>query len=296
MRFPDFFIIGAPKCGTTSLYEYLRPHPRIFMSWPKEPNYYFSDNPARRRVATRDAYAALFERAPAGAVCGEASPWYLYSHRAVGSILEDNPKAKLIVCLRNPVDMFVSLHSQILYNQETDEEPDVEKAWRRQAQSRNGTPVASLQPDYPDVCSLGGQVQRLLNRVNRDQVRFLLFEDLNDARGAYETVLEFLEIESDGRTHFPVHNERKTHRFPALSRFLMHPPFPFDRIKSGVRKAVLAVNPNPGNFLNDAAILSKPAARPVLRPEFHDELVAYVADAVSLLERLTGRDRSAWRV
>ncbi|MCH9035408.1 MAG: sulfotransferase [Planctomycetes bacterium] len=43
MNKPDFFIVGAPKCGTTSLYEYLRQHPEVFMSRIKEPHFFGRD-------------------------------------------------------------------------------------------------------------------------------------------------------------------------------------------------------------------------------------------------------------
>ena len=48
MMLPDFFIVGAPKCGTTAISEYLRTHPRIFMCKPKEPHYFALDIPGYR--------------------------------------------------------------------------------------------------------------------------------------------------------------------------------------------------------------------------------------------------------
>lgn len=299
MRFPGFFIIGAPKCGTTSLYEYLRLHPRIFMSYPKEPNHYNIDMPRTLRVPGNADYEALFARAPAGSLCGEASPWYLYSRKAVDGILRDNPNARFIACLRNPADMYVSFHGQILYNQKIGENPDPEMAWRKHLDypdlgDRDDT--FPDQPRYGKICGLGSQVKRLLARAPRDKIKFVLFEDIRrDARAVYESCLEFLGIESDGRIEFPVHNERKTHRFPALSRFLMHTPFPLNHVKRGIKKAVMVFNPNPGNIYNDVSFLSKPQPRPVLRPEFRRELISYFSDEVSLLEKMIDRDLSSWR-
>src|SRR4051812_17051820 len=76
---PEFFIVGAFKAGTTALYEYLRAHPELFMSVPKEPMYFGQDLTPRYRRMTQDEYLALFSNATAHQHCGEASPWYLYS-------------------------------------------------------------------------------------------------------------------------------------------------------------------------------------------------------------------------
>ena len=88
-RRPDFFILGAPKCGTTALSEYLRRHPRVFVSRPKEPHYFCADfdyyyAPGQR---TEEHYLRLFAEADEGHLAvGEASVWYLYSEDAARNI------------------------------------------------------------------------------------------------------------------------------------------------------------------------------------------------------------------
>lgn len=74
---PDFFIVGAPRCGTTSMYEFLRAHPQVFMPANKEPHYFGSD--LRRQHAPMDEreYLELFEGARGDQRIGEASPLYL---------------------------------------------------------------------------------------------------------------------------------------------------------------------------------------------------------------------------
>ena len=59
-RDPTFMIVGAPKCGTTALYEYLQAHPQVFVSDPKEPHFYAEDLGAHRSVFTRAEYHKLF--------------------------------------------------------------------------------------------------------------------------------------------------------------------------------------------------------------------------------------------
>jgi hypothetical protein len=70
---PNFFIVGAPKCGTTALYEYLRGHPSIFMPKYKEPHFFAQDLGTYPLIKTADAYAALFAEAePRHTAVGEA--------------------------------------------------------------------------------------------------------------------------------------------------------------------------------------------------------------------------------
>ena len=295
MQFPDFFIIGAPKCGTTALYNYLAGHPGIFMGYPKEPNYYCEDLVSIRRTPTLEQYEKVFAGAQTGVLRGEASPWYLYSKSAVRLILADNPAAKFIVCLRNPVDMFLSYQYQLQFNL-IGELSNPENAWRNQGAWPAGPAVNASQgrPDFGGICRLGEQSRRLLQTVDRSRVLFVFFDDMvRDMRGVYEEILRFIGTPSNGRTEFPVHNQRKAHRFPALTRILMRPPFPLNYIKRAVVALVRLRWKNPASIYD--GVLSKPHTQSAVRIEFRDELTAYFSDDVALLESLTGRDLSAWR-
>src|ERR1700733_1529222 len=96
MPLPNLFIIGAPKCGTTSLHRYLDQHPGISMSTVKEPKFFLTDGGARphfrgpgderatrKYVVDREAYESLF-RYPAGSrgYAGESTPYYLWDPAA----------------------------------------------------------------------------------------------------------------------------------------------------------------------------------------------------------------------
>ena len=128
MKKPDFFIVGAPKCGTTALAEYLRQHPDVFFSDPKEPCYFCNDFPRKRYVESESDYTALFRKAKSGSILGEGSVWYLYSECAIENIYQFNPNAKIIAMIRNPVDLVYSLHSQLVYSGE-ETISDFEEAW-----------------------------------------------------------------------------------------------------------------------------------------------------------------------
>src|SRR3990167_9603139 len=103
---PNFFILGAPRCGTTSLSTYLREHPNVFFSFPKEVNFFSSDIYSSTLCSDISSYLKLFSNSEEiHLAVGEGSVFYLASNCAVPSILQFNPQAKFIVMVRNPVDM-----------------------------------------------------------------------------------------------------------------------------------------------------------------------------------------------
>ncbi len=231
MKRPDFLIVGAGRCGTTALYEYLRAHPRVFMPRVKEPRFFAEDMPGlMNRVASLPEYLALFRDAgDEHLAVGEASPQYLYSSVAIRKIREFNPEARLIVMLRNPVDMACSAHAECLY-WFVEDEPDLQRAWRLQPLRRKGlrVPKACTQVTvllWEDMCRLGEQVERLLDEFPREQARFILFEDfVSDTALVYEDVLAFLNLPSDGREDFPRVRANRRHRARWLGRLLLNPP------------------------------------------------------------------------
>ena len=111
MREPDFFIVGAAKSGTTSLYSYVRQHPEVFLPSMKEPRFfvdpdYFGGDALGHLTQVRDLdeYLGLFAGAPECARVGEASPVYLYSRGTAERIRGFRPDASIVAILRNPVD------------------------------------------------------------------------------------------------------------------------------------------------------------------------------------------------
>jgi hypothetical protein len=105
-RRPDFYVVGAPKCGTTSLYQYLRQHPQVFMPDRKEPHYFTDAHQLPSSYPRMDVheYLALFAGALEDQIAGEASVTYLTSTGAAARMQEFTPAARIVVPLRNPVD------------------------------------------------------------------------------------------------------------------------------------------------------------------------------------------------
>lgn len=297
MRLPDFVIVGAPKCGTTSLASYLGAHPGIFMPPLKEPNYFCFDLPKRRRIDQLDAYHGLFEPAGADQLCFEASAMYLFSDVAVPAVLDTKSDAKIIVMVRNPIEMVVSHHSSKLYTLEENER-DFERAWRLSSQRAEGRMVtpqcrAPRYLDYQAIGRLGWQVQRLKRWVPEDQLHVIVFDDLRADPGAvYRDALGFLGIMPDDRHTFEVLNARQTHVWSGLSRLLKSPPRPVRLAKRVVRSALPRQTKALGRALRRAN--AKPAARQALSGELRQEMAATFRDDITLLGELIGRDLKHW--
>ena len=296
---PNFFIVGAPKCGTTALYEYLRPHPNIFMSGVKEPHFFAKDLGTYPRIKTAEDYAGLFAGSTdAHLRVGEASVYHLRSSVALANIHQFNPAAKIIAMFRNPVDMVYSLHSQLLYWSE-EIEPDFEKAWRLQERRSRGVDVppgsrGAFLLQYGEVGRFGSQVQRLLSLFPREQVKLILYDDFTASPAKiYKEVLEFLEVPHDGRSEFPRVNENKRARVAWLRQFYRKPPTVLRDLVRGLKQAVgaegiVAVKKRLVEF-NTAKERRHP-----LPGKLRAELVETFREEVALLSRLTGRDLSHW--
>jgi hypothetical protein len=299
MTTPNFILVGAPKCGTSALAGYLRAHPRIFMCMPKEPGYFASDLPAHRYVSNWDDYQALFAGAGRGhAAVGEASIFYMYSDSAIAGIRERLPSARLLVMLRNPVELAVSMHAQALRTRD-ETVTDFAAAWALCAERRDGHRVPARCRDgkillYDRLPLLGLQLQRLLEMVPKSQLGWWFYDDFaaNPAR-VYREVLSFLGVGYDGRNDFPRVNERKRARSQVLAQFTQKTPEPLVRAamrvkrRAGIERLGVLAALRSANFV--------PARKQAIAPALLDEMRAHFAPDVRLLEKLTGRNLAQWR-
>jgi hypothetical protein len=296
---PNLFIVGAPKCGTTALYEYLRPHPRVFLPQIKEPHFFAKDLGDYPRIKTVEEYAGIFEGATdAHLRIGEASVYYLRSSVAIPNIRRFNPEAKLIAMFRNPVDMVYSLHGQLVYVSE-ESETDFETAWRLQERRSRGLDLpprirSPLLVQYRDIGRLGTQAQRLLSCFPASQVKLILFDDFAAApQQVYDEVIDFLELPHDGRRDFPRINESKRARLDWLRRLSRKPPptlrDAFLKFKQAVGPERIAAAKRKIVALNTVRERRRP-----LSPQFRAELVQTFKEEVVLLSRLLDRDLSHW--
>ena len=223
MKKPNFFIIGAPKCGTTSMARWLSEHPNIYMSPVKEPNFFNTDDQWTVTRTLRQ-YEALFRNAgPEHVAVGEASVWYLFSRVAVPNILTYCKEPKFIVMVRNPIEMAYSLHQQELLSG-NEHIKDFRKAWELQPERAKGLEISRfcVEPKrllYGPACKLGEQLERLWSLVPEERVLVIVLDDVKEnPRREYLRVLEFLGVPDDGRNIFPVYNPAQEYRLPRLGK------------------------------------------------------------------------------
>lgn len=290
MRKPDFFIIGAPRAGTTSLCSYLAEHPLIYFSPVKEPHFFSTDYADHPRPGERE-YENLFAAANGHHIAvGEGSTSYLSSVVAVPKILEYNPAAKFILLLRHPVELAYSFHSHLVYHGGEDIE-DFETAWRLQPERAAGKRLPPYTPDarllqYAKLYQLGAQLERLYQNVNEGQVLVHFFEDLRrEPIHVYERTLSFLGVPSDGRQEFRIDNQSKERRSRMLASMLGR-LYEF-KLSMGLSRSL-----GVGKLLDRANTRSLP--REPLTPEFRREMMKSFADDIVKLSELTSHDLSSW--
>lgn len=225
---PNFFIVGAPKCGTTAWVDYLGSHPDIFFPEQKEPNHFCPDLLPNQRVQTLEAYLRLFSESGRAKIVGEASPTYLRSEAAPKLIADFNPQAKILIFLREQEDFLPSLHNQLVYNGEEPIE-DFETAWRLSGKrQREDVPrycdnVDSL--DYKSAGRFSEQIRRYFEHFPSEQVRVIPFAHWTaDPRGTYLAILDFLGLPDDGRLDFPRVNEARRRRSQLFVKLVNAPP------------------------------------------------------------------------
>jgi len=176
---PNFFIVGAPRAGTTSLYEYLKGVPGVYMSPVKEPHYFSTFAPvgpfAPPPIRTKEKYLRLFQRAGKETAIGEASATYLADPDTPNRIKEVATDARIIMILRDPVERAYSHY--LLHVREGWQAMPVEEAMRNDF--------------YLNPGSYCKQVVRYLNAFGAAKLKILIFEEFiqNTGEGVREVLL-----------------------------------------------------------------------------------------------------------
>jgi hypothetical protein len=234
-RFPDFFIIGAPKCGTTTLYEWVSRHPQVYMPY-KEPGFFSQDIYPTSHVVYNDpphissleAYTAIFGNAAgANMMCGEATPRYMYSDQALAEIVRLSKTTKIIICLRDPVDLAISYHSQKI-REGVEREESFEKCWLRSTEEN--TQVINTADHEIKGCinynfwsRVGARLEKVFYHFPLEgSVKIILLDELkHQPQATYRSLLSFLGLPDDGRSEFKSFNERKQIRSVAMHFFAL---------------------------------------------------------------------------
>ncbi len=301
MTLPNFLIIGAGKAGTTSVYEYLKQHPEVFVSAIKEPNFfvYAGQNPlvVQRSpetdfpVRTLADYRALFRDAAGARAIGEASPKYLLDPRAAERIRHHLPEVRLIVMLRHPAERAYSSYSMYVRDR-------LERRSFAQAIADEDLGIEDAAPRFGQKCYVAGgyfarQLRVYLGLFDRAQIAIHLFEDLEaDAVGLMRRLFGFLEV-ADGfvpDTRLRHNSSRRPRNW--LLRPLLH--------KSILTRSARRVLPDPLRRRAEAIQVAwrdrSAQAAPSMPREIRAGLVARYRDDILELQDLLGRDLTHWLV
>ncbi|MGV1008125.1 MAG: sulfotransferase family protein [Dermatophilaceae bacterium] len=301
MSLPQFFIVGAPKAGTTALHAALASHPRLFLSPVKEPKFFLCDgraprpqhgpgdgHSAREWIWRRDQYESLFDAARPGQLRGESTPFYLYDHNAPRRIRALVPDARLVVVVRDPVDRAYSnwMH---LWSDGLEPEADFVQAVRAEPQriAKGWGPFWH----YRGLGRYGEQLASLLESFDRAQVHILRYRDLVDHPATtLDTVCRFLGVEPGRATTAPAENVRPFVP-PSASRQLLA-----TAIRAG---AAAGAHAPPWAWRRASRPLlsllhAAGGARPRLTPAQRREVLDPLADDVRLLSALTGQSFDDW--
>jgi len=303
MALPDFFLLGAPKAGTTALHAALAQHPQLYLSPVKEPKFYLCDgrppprsrqrgpgdaHSAREWVWKRSKYEALFDPAPAGALRGESTPFYLYDRAAHRRIHADVPEARLVVVIRDPVDR---AYSNWMHLRSDGLEPieDFATAWA--AEDERVTAGWAPFWHYRRLGLYGAQLRDLTMRFSTEQVHVLRYRDLVERPAeSLDAVCEFLGVATGVIAGAQRANSHPfvapSARASALSRTL----------RAGAALGAYAP-PQVWRRLSRPLLASLHRAgsrRPVLDADLRLRLVEAYREDNALLEEITGRSFSDW--
>lgn len=295
MEVPDVIVIGAPRSGTTSLYRYLDEHPEVYMSPLKETRFFAHEGrsvdyegPADAHAYNRDTvtdvatYRQLFEDRAPGQRTGEASPVYLYrGDRAAKRIRHHVPDARLVAIFRNPVER---AYSDFLNMVRLGWEPvhDFGRALAREEER-----IAAHWSPYYHYQAKGfyaDQVRTYLDRFDREQIKFFLFEELRqDADAVMEELFTFVGVDPSVSVRTETrHNRSGLPRSEWMHRLLTHPRL--ERLMRGPLRTVRTT-------LRDWNTAPK---KPPLDPVVRADLKSTYRDDIQDLQKLIDRNLSHW--
>ncbi|MGE3907515.1 MAG: sulfotransferase [Reyranellaceae bacterium] len=298
-----FFIAGAPRAGTTAMARYLKRHPAVAFSDPKE-TYFFmlaADGETPEAVRRRFIEAFFPIVTAETTLLGEGSVSTLYSAEAIGRMRRAFPAAKFIVMLRDPADLLRSYHARLVFLR-LETEKDFAAAWRLQEARARGENVPRQCRDprilmYREVGRLGHYTSEMIRLVGRENCLPVLFEDLvADTVGTYRKALAFLGLPDDGRTKFKKINEQMSYRSGFLQSLYAGPLMRPVATLMGRNPVLLArlqraTKPLRKRFKKMNAVEARPAP---LEAAFRAELRAEFDADIRLLETIVGRDLSHW--
>ena len=231
MRKPNLFIAEAQRSGTTSLYNYLKLHPQIFLTVPKEPHHFSTDlykesiifakqqGKSIRRVNNyfkyidEESYFSLFNNSNRERVIGEVSADYLYANASAKIIYQFNPDAKIIIIFRNLIEQIFSWYFYLKRHFNCFRESFAETLKKERKKGRLSYPICFRRPSslhYSDIGNHSKQIERYLNYFLPSQIKIILFTNLkNNLQSTYLSIITFLEFKKFDSVEFNKYNSSR---------------------------------------------------------------------------------------
>lgn len=226
---PDFIIIGAAKCGTTSLYNYLVQHPCIAPAHRKQVFYFATNRHSKNWYKAffptifKKVYHNLILRMPK--ITGEATPYYILHPLCPQRIKHTLPDVKIIVLLRNPTDRAYSHYQHVVRvcreNLTFEEAIDKENERIHGELEKLINDENYLSKNFQDAYLLGGlyadQLEQWLKLFSQQQILILKSEDLyRFPQKIYKQVIDFLNLPGFDLKQFKVYNSGDYKPYPKM--------------------------------------------------------------------------------
>lgn len=230
-NFPNFFIVGAPRAGTTSLYEYLNEIPSVYMSPVKEPQYFspnYCETDGLKTIKEKSEYLKLFSNVKDEKAVGEASTCYLWDPETPKRIHETVPEARIIILIRDPIKRAFSHY--LLHYRSNFETQSFHNAIQKIL--KHFDPRRSNR--YLHAGLYAKQVKRYMDTFGGSQVKVIVFEEfVKKPQETLQEVVDFLGIKFQVNTlHDKIHNKFKLPKGP-LQRIVLNNPM-IRKVSSGV--------------------------------------------------------------
>lgn len=272
MTLPNLIVIGTVKGGTTSMYEYLREHPQVYMSPMKETNFFSSRWPLR----TQADYEAQFDGVNGEAVIGEASPGYLAFPGVARRIHDLIPAAKLIAILRNPADRAFSEYWMRWRGDTYWKEPgEITAAFQRES--------FYVAPGF-----YYEHLRRFFDLFPPEQLRVYITERMNaDTAGVMADTYRFLGVDDGFQPDLRRrHNVGYTPKSGALNGVYHH---------EGLRKALVPIVPRPvKDLVKRVSARNQVTGVPEIPEELRRQMVELYREDIERLQALLDEDLSIW--
>ncbi|MFW6124197.1 MAG: sulfotransferase domain-containing protein [Acidobacteriota bacterium] len=298
-KLPNLFLVGSGKCGTTTIYDYLNQHPDVIMCSPKEPAYFCkdfhkeSDEFHKKQkfffFRNKDDYLELFSSAKNQKVLGEASTLYFLSKVAPRNIYEFNPKAKIIISIRNPVDLLYSVHREYVLRFRENIN-DFYEALEAEKQRRKGENIPRMIPApsllfYSEKVKYSNHIQRYLDLFDKEQVKVIIYEEFKeDNAKVTQDIFRFINVDADINIDFKTHRASRKIKSKFLKNTLASPYI------SQIPKKIIKGKNYYKLRSSFYKVIAKEEPRPQLPPKLKKELMEKYKNEVKKTERLIHRN------